>query len=158
MGWPDVLVLDEPTSAVDPEGHHAIRTLLLDERARGVALLITTHQLADAELLGDALTVLGTGQVVAAGTLAELTGEPVVLFESSTNLEVSELARRLGGAVTRDAAGTYRCHVANSALVVATITQFLAEQGAQLISLRTRASLEETYLALMANSRSEEQS
>ena len=49
LGRPRVLVLDEPTTAVDPEGRQVIRDLIASERDRGCALLVTTHELTEAE-------------------------------------------------------------------------------------------------------------
>ena len=64
-----MLVLDEPTTAVDPEGRQVIRDIIRAERDRGCALLITTHELDEAERLADRLVIMHRGHVVAQGTL-----------------------------------------------------------------------------------------
>lgn len=74
VGRPRVLVLDEPTAAVDPEGHLVVAEILRAERARGCALVVTTHDLVDAESLADRVVILDGGRTVAAGTVAELAG------------------------------------------------------------------------------------
>ncbi len=153
LGRPRVLVLDEPTSAVDPEGHQIIRDLLRSERDRGCAILITTHELADADALASHVTILNDGRVVAAGSLEELAGDAVLVIETSAPIDPSELARRLGATVTPSDVLTYRCDVATTPERVAVITSFLAEGGVSLTALRSRASLEETYLALLARDR-----
>ena len=150
LGHPDVLILDEPTSAVDPEGHLVVRQIINEERERGCAVLITTHQLNDAEALGDRITVLDDGSVVASGTLSELSGEPVLLIECSTELDAAELSRRLGSPVASEGPRLYRCAVVNSPENVSIVTNYLGELNARLISLRSRDSLEEIYLRLMA--------
>jgi ABC-2 type transport system ATP-binding protein len=155
LGRPRVLVLDEPSSAVDPEGHRVVRELLAAERNRGCALLVTTHELADAEALASHVSIIDAGRVVAQGTLEELAGEPVLVIESSLALDPRELARRLGGPVEEEAPQRYRCAVANTPERLAALTGYLEELGGRLTSLRSRASLEERYLELVARERTE---
>ena len=71
---PDVLLLDEPTVGVDPQSRNAIFDNLEALRARGKALLYTTHYMEEAERLCDRLVILDHGKVIASGTLAELGG------------------------------------------------------------------------------------
>ncbi len=149
LGRPRVLVLDEPTSAVDPEGHRAIRDIVRGERERGCAIVITTHQLADAELLADTITVIAQGRVAASGTLDELSGAPVLVVETSIDVDHVALASALGAAVILEAHCTYRISAANTPALLAVLTTFLNERGAALRSLRSRATLEETYLSIV---------
>jgi ABC-2 type transport system ATP-binding protein len=154
VGRPRILVLDEPTSSVDPEGRQVIRDLIASERGRGCALLITTHELNEAERLSDRLCILNAGHVVAQGTLEELAGEPEIIVETSAPVPVSRLAAIVGGPVVAEGPTVLRCAVAPSPLRMAAITDFLASEGVALVSLRTRASLEERYLELIASDRS----
>ncbi len=156
LGRPRVLVLDEPTSAVDPEGHLRIREILEAERSRGCAIVITTHELADAEQVADRVVIMASGAVVAAGSLAELAGDPVLIIESSVDLDPTALAAELAAEVTVDGPRRYRCAVDNSPRHVALVTAHITARGGQLVSLRSRASLEETYLAVMNDARSGE--
>jgi ABC-type multidrug transport system ATPase subunit len=55
---PAVLLLDEPTSGLDPESSRAVRRLLAERRAAGCAVLVSTHNLAEAERLADRVAVL----------------------------------------------------------------------------------------------------
>jgi len=72
MGHPDVVFLDEPTTGLDPESRlgmwDVVRTLV----ASGTTVLLSTQYLEEADQLADAITVLSHGQVIAAGTAAEL--------------------------------------------------------------------------------------
>ncbi|MBV8540104.1 MAG: ATP-binding cassette domain-containing protein [Pseudonocardiales bacterium] len=72
VGRPDVVFLDEPTTGLDPESRlgmwDVVRTLV----AGGTTVLLTTQYLDEADRLADTITVLSQGQVVAAGTAAEL--------------------------------------------------------------------------------------
>ena len=146
---PKALLLDEPTSAVDPEGRQVIRALLASERERGVALLITTHELVEAERSADRLVIMNEGTVVAQGTLEELAGDPVLIIEASGPIDADALTRRLSATVTTIDATSVSCAVANTPDTMAIITSFLAEQGVTLQGLRSRASLEERYLELV---------
>jgi ABC-2 type transport system ATP-binding protein len=151
VGRPRVLVLDEPTSALDPEGHQLIRRALVDERNRGCALLITTHEMADAEVLATHVTIIADGAVRAAGSLDELSGDPVFVFETSVDVPAEALASRLGAPVTRESDRHYRCAAPSSPERLTILTKYLNECGAQLLALRSRATLEERYLDIVAD-------
>lgn len=69
---PDLLVLDEPMSGLDPVGRKEVRDLLVEQRARGKTLIFTSHILSDVEMLCDRVAILQHGLVTAAGTLDEL--------------------------------------------------------------------------------------
>ncbi len=69
---PQIVLLDEPTVGVDPQSRARINDMLLTLRAQGTALLLTTHQLDEAEQLCDRLTLIDGGQTIADGTLAGL--------------------------------------------------------------------------------------
>jgi ABC-2 type transport system ATP-binding protein len=73
IGRPDVLLLDEPTAGMDPEARAVARELIAAERARGVAVLLTSHDLADVERLADRVAVIVAGRLVATGTVSDLT-------------------------------------------------------------------------------------
>ncbi len=153
IGRPRVLVLDEPTTAVDPEGRQVIRRLIASEAQRGCALLLTTHELDEAERVSDRLVIINHGAVVAQGRLDELAGAPEVVVEVSGDLDGAELARALGCAVAPDGVRLWRVASVSTPALVSTLTAYLAENGVSMVSLRTRATLEERYLALLAAER-----
>jgi ABC-2 type transport system ATP-binding protein len=155
LGRPRALILDEPTTSVDPEGRQVIRALLESERARGCALLITTHELAEAERQSDRLVIMHRGRVLTQGTLDELVGSPEMIVQSSGPIEPSALATRLNCSVTLDNPLQLRCAVASTPERIAIVTNYLASVGLSMVSLRTRASLEERYLELIGDERSE---
>ncbi|MGA7834081.1 MAG: ABC transporter ATP-binding protein [Acidimicrobiales bacterium] len=158
LGRPRALVLDEPTTAVDPEGRQVIRNLIAAERSRGCALLITTHELAEAERTADRLVIMHRGRIVAQGSLDDLAGEPEMIVQSSGSFDPAPLAERLHCAVTLDTPLQLRCAVASTPERIAIVTNYLASIGLSMVSLRTRASLEERYLALIADERSDARS
>jgi len=74
---PDLLLLDEPTVGVDPQSRNAIFDNLAELKARGKALLYTTHYMEEAERLADRIVVIDHGKVIADDTLAGLRGRAV---------------------------------------------------------------------------------
>jgi ABC-2 type transport system ATP-binding protein len=155
LGRPRVLVLDEPTTAVDPEGRQVIRSLIASERDRGCALLVTTHELTEAERSSDRVIIMSGGRVVIDGTLEELAGAPEMIIELSGPVNSTQLATVLGCAITTDAPTQLRCAIESTPERMATLNDFLTNAGVTLLSLRTRASLEERYLELIEQERRE---
>ena len=158
LGRPRVLVLDEPTTAVDPEGRQVIRSLIATERDRGCALLITTHELAEAERVADRLVIMQRGHVIASGTLDDLAGEPELVIEVAGPVDPVELGRRLACHVELDGPLRLRCAAVATPERLATMHSYLGEVGVALVALRTRASLEERYLSLIVDERVEDRS
>jgi ABC-2 type transport system ATP-binding protein len=97
VGRPRVLLLDEPTSALDPVGRRTVRLLLLELREQGVSVLLNSHLLSEIELVCDRVAILLGGEVVAAGSPAELARPRGV------ELETDEGVREIPGATREDA-------------------------------------------------------
>jgi ABC-2 type transport system ATP-binding protein len=153
LGRPRVLVLDEPTTAVDPEGRQVIRDIIRSERERGCAILITTHELSEAERIADYLVIMNRGHLVAKGTLDDLAGSPSMIIDVSGPVDPSSLGAVLNCDVALDEPLRLRCDVSSSPERITMVTTFLASIGVAMVSLRTRASLEERYLELIADER-----
>ncbi|WP_205473691.1 ABC transporter ATP-binding protein [Nocardioides sp. SYSU D00038] len=84
---PDLLLLDEPTTGLDPQARHVLWDRLFRLKQSGVTLVLTTHYMDEAEQLCDRLVVMDKGLVVAEGS-------PLELIRTHTTREVAEL--RLG--------------------------------------------------------------
>jgi ABC-2 type transport system ATP-binding protein len=65
---PRVLFLDEPTSGLDPASSEAIRNVILEERERGATVILTTHDMLDADKLSDRVAFMNQGKIVALDT------------------------------------------------------------------------------------------
>ena len=91
VGNPDILILDELTTGLDPEARRNIWQLILDVRARGVTILLVTHFMEEAERLCDRLAVIDGGRIVAldtpAGIVARTGGEQRLRFRPSAPLD-----------------------------------------------------------------------
>jgi lipooligosaccharide transport system ATP-binding protein len=76
---PELVVLDEPTTGLDPQARRAVWNLLQDLRSEGVTLIVTTHYMEEAERICDRLVIMDGGRIVTEGSPAELLerfGEP----------------------------------------------------------------------------------
>jgi len=69
---PELLVLDEPMSGLDPIGRKEVRDVLLEQRARGKTLLFTSHILSDVELLCDRVVIMQRGEITSEGQVSHL--------------------------------------------------------------------------------------
>ena len=69
---PELIILDEPMSGLDPIGRKEVRDLILEERARGKTILFTSHILSDVEMLCDRVAIVHQGKVTAYGALSTL--------------------------------------------------------------------------------------
>jgi lipooligosaccharide transport system ATP-binding protein len=94
---PDILMLDEPTTGLDPQARHILWDRLFRLKEKGVTLLITTHHMDEAEQLCDRLMVMDKGEIMAEGSPTELikkysTKEVLeVRFGSDRNSQMVEL-------------------------------------------------------------------
>ena len=160
VGRPEVVFLDEPTAGVDPRGRLAIREEIGALRVAGVCVLLTTHELPEAERLADRIVIIERGQVVAAGTPAELTatasGEAeVVRFGAPPGLDTAGLGLLLKAAVREESSGEYCVEAPGTPALVASLTAWLAEHELPLTDLRvSRPRLEDVFLQLTADSSS----
>jgi lipooligosaccharide transport system ATP-binding protein len=106
---PEVLLLDEPTTGLDPQARHTVWDRLFRLKQRGVTLILTTHYMDEAEQLCDRLVVMDKGKIAAEGSPLELirrysTREVVELrFRGENRPEevAAELKSRLDGLVRR---------------------------------------------------------
>ncbi|MEO8382677.1 MAG: ATP-binding cassette domain-containing protein [Acidobacteriota bacterium] len=71
---PDLIILDEPQSGLDPVNMVLVRNLLRDLRAEGKTILLSTHMMAEAEKMADEIILIHEGKVVLEGTLDEVRG------------------------------------------------------------------------------------
>ena len=92
---PDILLLDEPTTGLDPQARHVVWDRLYRLKQRGVTLVLTTHYMDEAEQLCDRLVVMDRAKIVAEGS-------PLELISAYSTPEVLELRFAVGVAETLD--------------------------------------------------------
>jgi len=160
VGNPKVLFLDEPTTGLDPQSRRQLWDIVRGFQKRGGTVLLTTHYMEEAERLCDRLAIIDHGEVIAAGTPAELIarlgGHHVVEFAASgeqngTSTD-TEPWKNLPGveSVQRDGDdGLVRLHVREPHLTVPALLDLIVKQNSQLLHLSTRqASLEDVFVRL----------
>ncbi|HYP49097.1 MAG TPA: ABC transporter ATP-binding protein [Thermoleophilaceae bacterium] len=131
VGSPRLLLLDEPTSALDPAGRQVVRSLLLELRSQGVAVLLNSHLLSEIELVCDRVAILSDGLIAAQGTPAELS-EP-----RGVEVDTAGGTREFPSAVRDD---------------VPRIVADLVGAGEQVYGVRALSStLEEAYLEVVGD-------
>ena len=86
---PDLLLLDEPTTGLDPQARHVVWDRLFRLKQQGVTLVLTTHYMDEAEQLCDRLVVMDKGLIVAEGS-------PLTLIREHSTREVAELRFGVG--------------------------------------------------------------
>ncbi|WP_125776658.1 ABC transporter ATP-binding protein [Antribacter gilvus] len=103
VGRPEVVFLDEPSAGMDPQSRRAVWDLVRELRADGVAIVLTTHLMDEAQDLADLVHVVDHGRVIASGTVADLLADggdaadapATVLVEATPGLETEPLAKAL---------------------------------------------------------------
>jgi ABC-2 type transport system ATP-binding protein len=121
-------------------------------RDDGVTVVLTTHDLDEAERLADHVVIIDHGQVIAAGSPSELTsaGPPEVRFAAAPGLMVTELATHLGAPVHEGAPGEYLVAAEGTPALVAALTAWLADRDLTLGDLRAgRQRLEDVFVRLV---------
>jgi ABC-2 type transport system ATP-binding protein len=100
---PELLILDEPMSGLDPVGRKEVRDLIAEERCHGRTVFFSSHILSDVETLCDRVAILQSGQVVVSGRLDELLrrdAERAVVVLSDVPAEKARALERWGGSST----------------------------------------------------------
>ena len=148
------MFLDEPTSSLDPQGRHLVWDLVRALRTDGVAVLLTTHLMQEAETLADDVVIVDHGRVVAAGSPDELTtagSEDTMRFRAAPGMDLALLDGVLseGHLSTEGPPGHYTVEGPIDPQVLAAVTAWCARQGVLADDVRMgRRSLEDVFLDL----------
>ncbi len=155
VGEPSIVVLDEPTNGLDPEGAVEVRNLVRELPQRGATTLLCTHRLAEIEATCDYVVLLQAGKLITQGSLEE-----VISGASGSGLEIRVAPAETDAAlqiVNRLDVGEAR--IEDGAILTpgvpedpSVVTRALAESGIYLRELQVRrATLEEAFLQLTAS-------
>jgi ABC-2 type transport system ATP-binding protein len=154
VGRPELVFLDEPTEGMDAHARVLVWELIDALRRDGVTVLLTTHQLKEAEELADRLIIIDHGVAVAAGTPAELMragAKDELRFSAPPRLDLSLLASALPEdyQATEVTPGEYLVEGPIDPQVLATVTAWCAQIDVLLTDLRVeQRSLEDVFLEL----------
>ena len=154
VGRPELVFLDEPTAGMDAHARLVVWELIDGLRRDGVTVVLTTHQLKEAEELADRIVIIDRGSPVAAGTPADLMrsgAEDQLRFTAPRRLELSLLISALpeGYRATEVTPGEYLVEGKVDPQVLATVTAWCARLNILANDLRVeQRSLEDVFLDL----------
>ncbi len=151
---PQVLFLDEPTSAMDPHSAKLVRDAILELRRDQHTVILCTHNLNEAEMLADRIAIIRRGRIVALGTAAELKaqllGDPVLELRLAQSLDglLSDVEDLVSVEDTGDTWLRYR--TPDPERVNPRLLQQLADRGVPVVTLsEVPRSLEDVYLRIV---------
>jgi ABC-2 type transport system ATP-binding protein len=150
---PDLVVLDEPTDGVDPVGRRDIRNIMSDIRKRGKAVFVNSHILSELELVCDRVAILSKGDVVAQGTVEELTrGSKRYEIELASPMPEDARVKEVLSALKGDYLGTETktsiTVPSDNTQAIQPLIDALRQAGALIQSLKpVRQSLEDYFIS-----------
>ena len=143
---PDLLILDEPITGLDPQSRHQVWDRIRQLRRQGKTILLTTHYMDEAQTLCDRLVIMDHGKILVEGAPAELVKQHVgreVVEVWGAPEELRELARRSGWRFESDSDRLFIYTDAGEAVLAAIAGKFSVER----CTVRT-AGLEDLFLTL----------
>jgi ABC-2 type transport system ATP-binding protein len=152
MGEPELVVLDEPMTGLDPVGRKEIRDLILELAAEGKTVFYSTHILPDVELTCDRVAMLFAGRIKSIGPLGDLLSARLLSTEVCLRPGPSGLPALPAGATQHRAAEGVAINLPEGANVDAFLTAALSA-GASVLSVSTRKeSLEDLFIRQASSS------
>jgi ABC-type multidrug transport system ATPase subunit len=145
---PDVLILDEPTTGLDPKGMAEMRGFIGGLGRRGRTVLLSSHLMTEVEQVCDRVGVIDRGVLVKEGSVDELRGDAVLLVRAEPLEHAGRVVEGLPG-VAAVARGDGTLRVTADPAAAAAIVRALVGAGVAVTELRPeRASLEDVFLNL----------
>jgi len=156
MHEPPVLLLDEPTSAMDPESARLVRDEIWRLRSSKRTIIICTHNLAEAEALADIIAIIYKGRVLLSGSLAELKravlGQPEYEARLSGDWTPVGMELPAGVSMSQSSDSTLRFRVDDPADSNPRLLHQMTSRRAPVVSFQeVPRSLEQVYLRVMAD-------
>lgn len=148
LGRPDLLILDEPTNGLDPQGMAEMRELITTLAGDGHTVLLSSHMLSEVQEICDRVGVISGGKLLTESTVAELRGASSLLLRAEP-LEVAfpAVRRVVGERSALLTAGGIRIEA--GAAAAPAVARAVVESGADLLELRTdEKSLEEVFFEM----------
>lgn len=151
---PQVLLLDEPTSAMDPESAHLVRQSIAGLRAENRTIIICTHNLIEAEMLADHIAIIYRGRIVVSGTIEALKRDLLGPAEYEARLRRPRRGAPLdlpaGVRLTGETGDSLRFQIQDPPTDNPLLLRRLLETGLEVTAFQeVPRSLEQVYLAAM---------
>ena len=154
VGKPRVAFLDEPTAGVDVQGRQLIRSTVRELAHDGVCVILTTHDLDEAEKVSDRVVIIDRGHLITVGTPDQLMaagGSREIRFGAPAGIDTAALGKVMLAAVHERSPGEYLIETEPSPANIATLTGWLAEKDLPLADIRAgRQTLEDVFLRMTA--------
>lgn len=150
---PEILILDEPTNGLDPQGIHEIRTLIKEIAGKGTTILLASHLLDEVEKVCDQVVVIRNGIKLYAGRVDELTSSfGLIEMASVNNQKIVEILNNYEGIASLKIEGDLVLATLDKAVSTAEMNTFLAKNKIVLSHLvKRKQSLEQQFLNLTNN-------
>ncbi|HSM00801.1 MAG TPA: ABC transporter ATP-binding protein [Candidatus Limnocylindria bacterium] len=154
VGDPELLVLDEPTTGLDPQARLQFGDSILSYKDRGCTILVSTHYMEEAQRLCDRVAIIERGKAIAIGSpdelIASLDGNLVVEIEMAAGDVEDAAVRRLAGVTSvRRENGALLVSVQEAHVTVPALLDLFRARSASLAHLTLRqATLEDVYVSL----------
>lgn len=158
---PPVLLLDEPTSAMDPQSAKQVREAIIEMQQDERTFLITTHNLTEAQTLANRIAIIRQGRIIANGTFEELSHQIIgeAVFELHLNAAANGLFNGLPSEITVKETGPdwLRYSTAEPQQHNPALLRYLAGQGAEVVTLApVSRTLEDIYLQFVERDEAQE--
>ncbi len=148
---PKVLILDEPTNGLDPEGIQEVRDLLKRLASQGTTVFVSSHLLSELELISEYIVMLRKGEVVFAGTMNDLLLEqqPVILVKTEKESDLQKIIDIAHGDGHQATIRSGVAHIEGPAEWAGTLNRQAFEAGIVLTQLAPQLpNLEETFFEM----------
>ena len=148
---PKLLMLDEPTNGLDPEGIQEVRALLRQLADNGTTVFVSSHLLSELEIISDYLVMLRKGEVVFAGKIEELllAQQHVIIAKGQNHADLEKLVSIATGLGHSASIRNNEVHVQASADFAATLNRAAFDAGITLAQLSPQVpNLEETFFEM----------
>ncbi|GMV34497.1 MAG: ABC transporter ATP-binding protein [Chloroflexi bacterium CFX1] len=158
---PGVLLLDEPTSAMDPESARLVRDEIARLKSTQRTIMLCSHNLTEVELLADKIAIIYRGRILVQGSLDELKrdvfGLPEYVAQFAAEWDADGLALPKGMELLEKTATRFKVRVEAPGELNPILLKRLADASAPLVSFQEEArTLEQVYLKVMASARGKE--
>lgn len=154
MNNPKIILLDEPTTGLDPGARREIWRILEDLKKKGTTMILTTHYMEEAEILCDRILIMDQGKFLAEGTLKELTAKhgegEIIELSTDKNFDLSENAVKGIKKITWISPNTkVRFHVDNISTALPELLAHISKQAVKVSELECRKmTLDDLFISM----------
>ena len=146
----ELLILDEPTNGLDPQGTREVRTLIRDLASQGITIFISSHLLLEIEQICTHLAVMSAGKIVAQGSIEELSFSEILNLNLRTkDIDAAIATLNSLDIEARNEAGVIKANIIHNFIAADVIVESLVRAGVRIGSFTLDApKLEERFVSL----------